>query len=106
MHSGIFVIIVCQETNNYLEGQNPRKNMSLKVHAYALRYLKDSRSLGVSSQAEAPTTPDKISDSGTFDMSWEDHLTEVLTKLPYIYLISFLFLYVSDPYLDYFHRVS
>ncbi|KAI5404651.1 hypothetical protein KIW84_051706 [Lathyrus oleraceus] len=36
----------------------------------------DSRSHGISSQAEAPTTPDKIFDSGTVDMSWEEHLTE------------------------------
>ncbi|XP_004514270.1 chromatin modification-related protein EAF1 B-like isoform X2 [Cicer arietinum] len=64
------------ETGNYLEGQNPRNFLALKVHSYALRYLKDSRSHGISSQAEAPTTPDKISDSGTVDMSWEEHLTE------------------------------
>ncbi|CAK8541399.1 unnamed protein product [Lathyrus sativus] len=64
------------ETNNYLKGQNPRKNVKLKVHSYALRYLIDSRSHGISSQAEAPTTPDKIFDSGTVDMSWEEHLTE------------------------------
>lgn len=86
-----------QETSKCLEGQNPSKNGRLKVHAYALRYLKDSRSHGISSQAEAPATPDKISDSGTVDMSWDDHLTEVWTKLPCIYLISLLIFYVSDP---------
>ncbi|KAK7256022.1 hypothetical protein RIF29_29453 [Crotalaria pallida] len=64
------------ETSKYLEVQNPRRNATLKVHAYALRFLKDSRSRGVSSQAEAPTTPEKTYDSGTVDMSWEDHLTE------------------------------
>ncbi|XP_058756978.1 chromatin modification-related protein EAF1 B-like isoform X3 [Vicia villosa] len=65
-----------QDTNNYLKGQNPRKNVKLKIHSYALRYLIDSRSHGISSHAEAPTTPDKIFDSGTVDMSWEEHLTE------------------------------
>ncbi|CAI8585292.1 unnamed protein product [Vicia faba] len=65
-----------QETNNYLKGQNPRKNVKLKIHSYASRYLIDSRSHGISSHAEAPTTPDKIFDSGTVDMSWEEHLTE------------------------------
>lgn len=79
------MLVVWQETGNYLEGQNPRNFLALKVHSYALRYLKDSRSHGISSQAEAPTTPDKISDSGTVDMSWEEHLTEVWAKLPYIY---------------------
>ncbi|XP_019413028.1 PREDICTED: chromatin modification-related protein EAF1 B-like isoform X2 [Lupinus angustifolius] len=62
--------------SKYLEGQNHRKNTTLKVHAYALRFLKDSRSRGIPYQAETPTTPNKISDSGTVDMSWEDHLTE------------------------------
>ncbi|XP_028214142.1 chromatin modification-related protein EAF1 B-like isoform X3 [Glycine soja] len=64
------------ETSKYLDGQNPRKQVALKVHSYALRFLKDSRSQGISSQAEAPTTPDKISDSGIVGMSWDDHLTE------------------------------
>ncbi|KAE9618018.1 putative nucleoplasmin ATPase transcription factor MYB-HB-like family [Lupinus albus] len=64
------------KTSKYLEGQNPRKNTTLKVHAYALRFLKDNSSRGIPSQVETPTTPDKISDSCTVDMSWEDHLTE------------------------------
>ncbi|XP_019450094.1 PREDICTED: chromatin modification-related protein EAF1 B-like isoform X1 [Lupinus angustifolius] len=64
------------KTSKYLEGQNPRKNTTLKVHAYALRFLKDNRSCGIPSQVETPTTPDKISDSCTVDMSWEDQLTE------------------------------
>ncbi|XP_061353506.1 chromatin modification-related protein EAF1 B-like isoform X2 [Gastrolobium bilobum] len=64
------------ESSKYLEGQNPREKAALKVRMYALRFLKDSRSHGISSQADGPTTPEKISDSGTVDMSWEDHLTE------------------------------
>jgi hypothetical protein len=70
-----------QESSNYLEGQSAKKKLGLKVHSYALRYIMDSRSHGISSQAEAPATPDKISDSGTVDMSWEENLTEVWTKL-------------------------
>ncbi|CAL0328210.1 unnamed protein product [Lupinus luteus] len=62
--------------SKYSEGQNHRKNTTLKVHAYALRFLKDSRSHGIPYQAETPTTPNKISDSSIVDMSWEDHLTE------------------------------
>ncbi|XP_061367832.1 chromatin modification-related protein EAF1 B-like isoform X2 [Gastrolobium bilobum] len=67
---------VMQDTSKFLEGQNPIKHTALKVHAYALRFLKDSRSHGISSQAEAPATPDKNFDSGTVDMSWEEHLNE------------------------------
>ncbi|XP_020218821.1 chromatin modification-related protein EAF1 B isoform X2 [Cajanus cajan] len=64
------------ETIKYLDGQNQTKHVAHKVHTYALRFLKDNRSCGISSQAEAPTTPDKICDSGIADMSWDDRLTE------------------------------
>lgn len=57
--------------------EHPRKNVALKVQAYALRFLKYSNSRETYSQAEAPTTPDRISDSGTLGMPWEEHLTEV-----------------------------
>ncbi|KAM4070610.1 hypothetical protein ACB094_12G178000 [Castanea mollissima] len=55
--------------------QYPRKNSSVSVLAYAVRFLKYNSSLGPL-QAEAPTTPDRISDVGIVEMSWEDHLTE------------------------------
>lgn len=49
-----------------------------------MRFLKYNRSLGRSLQEEAPATPDKISDLGILEMSWEDHLTEVwLSPLPF-----------------------
>ncbi|XP_057457383.1 chromatin modification-related protein EAF1 B-like isoform X2 [Lotus japonicus] len=64
------------DTSNFLEGLNPIKNSALKVHAYAIRLLKASRSQGISSQAEAPTTPEMIFDSGIVDISWKEHLTE------------------------------
>lgn len=60
-----------------LEEQRSGKNVALKVQDYALRYLKYSSSRETYSQAEAPTTPDRISDSGTLGMPWEEHLTEV-----------------------------
>ncbi|KAM3683854.1 hypothetical protein ACJW31_12G180600 [Castanea mollissima] len=55
--------------------QYPRKNPSVSVLGYAVRFLKYNSSLGPL-QAEAPTTPDRISDVGIVEMSWEDHLTE------------------------------
>ncbi|XP_052723989.1 chromatin modification-related protein EAF1 B isoform X4 [Vigna angularis] len=64
------------ETTTLLEGQNPVKRPALKVDAYALRFIKANRSHGISSQAEAPTTPEKIFDSSTVDMSWDEHLNE------------------------------
>ena len=73
-----------------VDGLHPRKNMALKVKAYALRFLKHSRSPGFCSQAEIPTTPDRIYESSTVDMSWEDHLTEVWANLPTKYLFSIL----------------
>ncbi|QCE11560.1 E1A-binding protein [Vigna unguiculata] len=59
-----------------LDEQNTTKQAAHKVHSYAVRFLKDSRSLGISSQAEAPATPDKVLDLGIVNMSWDDHLTE------------------------------
>ncbi|XP_068479733.1 chromatin modification-related protein EAF1 B-like isoform X5 [Phaseolus vulgaris] len=64
------------ETSTFVEGQNSVKHAARKVHAYALRFLKANRSHGISSQAEAPTTPEKIFDSSTVDMSWDEHLNE------------------------------
>ncbi|XP_027336682.1 chromatin modification-related protein EAF1 B-like [Abrus precatorius] len=64
------------ETSKTLDGQSPEKHAALNVHAYALRFLKTNRSHGISSQAEAPTTPEKIFDSSTVDMSWDEHLNE------------------------------
>lgn len=61
--------------------------MSKKVQDYAMRFLKLNKPRETSSLAEAPTTPDRISDSGTLGMPWEEHLTEVWTKFPYIYLV-------------------
>lgn len=82
----------CQETCKDLEGQHPRRNVALKLQAYALRFLKCNGSHGISSQTEALATPDRISDSGNVDMSWQELLTEVWAKLPYKYLVNILIL--------------
>ncbi|MFQ6620046.1 hypothetical protein Gotur_000816 [Gossypium turneri] len=52
------------------------KNSKLAIQAYALRFLKYSSSTVSSPQAEAPATPDRISDSGIIDISWDENLTE------------------------------
>lgn len=66
-----------QERSQELGTQYPRKNPAIAVLGYAVRFLKYNSSVGPSLQAEAPSTPDRISDLGTVEMSWEDHLTEV-----------------------------
>lgn len=66
--------------------------MAVKLQEYASRFLKYNGSHGISSQTEALTTPDRISDSCNGDMSWEELLTEVWAKLPYKYLVSILIL--------------
>ncbi|KAK3021641.1 hypothetical protein RJ639_046365 [Escallonia herrerae] len=63
-------------TNKELELQHPGKAFGRAVQGYALRFLKHNNSHGQDGQAEAPLTPDRISDLGTLDMSWEDQLTE------------------------------
>lgn len=60
-----------------LEVQYPKKDVSLTVQGYAVRFLKSNSSLGLHLKAEAPATPDRVSDLGIQEMSWEDHLTEV-----------------------------
>uniref|UniRef100_A0A2N9I759 Myb-like domain-containing protein n=1 Tax=Fagus sylvatica TaxID=28930 RepID=A0A2N9I759_FAGSY len=63
------------EMSKELGTEDPRKNPAVAVLGYAVRFLKYNSSLGPL-QAEAPTTPDRISDIGIVGMSWEDHLTE------------------------------
>lgn len=62
-----------------LKLHNPGKNTVLDIREYALRFLKYNRTAVPHLQAEAPKTPDRISDSGIMDVSWDDHLTEVCT---------------------------
>lgn len=60
-----------QEASKKLE--HPGKT----VQAYAVRFLKYNNSLVPPVQAEAPLTPERLSDSGIVDMLWEDRFTEV-----------------------------
>ncbi|XVF21383.1 hypothetical protein REPUB_Repub12eG0085800 [Reevesia pubescens] len=61
---------------NKEQQQHTGKNNELAIRAYALRFLKYNSSPVPSLQAEAPATPDRISDSGIMDISWDEHLTE------------------------------
>lgn len=65
-----------KEEKKVLEPQCSRKDRSLALWEYAVRFLKYSSSDVPYSKAEAPMTPDRISDVGITDISWEDHLTE------------------------------
>nr|XP_008372482.2 chromatin modification-related protein EAF1 B-like isoform X1 [Malus domestica]XP_017187926.2 chromatin modification-related protein EAF1 B-like isoform X1 [Malus domestica]XP_028958333.1 chromatin modification-related protein EAF1 B-like isoform X1 [Malus domestica]XP_028958334.1 chromatin modification-related protein EAF1 B-like isoform X1 [Malus domestica] len=64
------------EPSKDLEPQHPQKDLALSVREYAVRFLKYNKSLGPDLQAQAPATPERISDLGITEMSWEDHLTE------------------------------
>ncbi|CAI9770643.1 unnamed protein product [Fraxinus pennsylvanica] len=64
-----------EEKSQELELQSPKEGV-LAVEAYALKFLKYNNSDSLPCHAEAPITPDRISDSGILGMSWEDHLTE------------------------------
>ncbi|KAK6937645.1 hypothetical protein RJ641_031153 [Dillenia turbinata] len=61
-------------TNNGMAQLSPGKNVSLR--AYAMRFLEYNRSIVPAVNAEAPMTPDRVSDSGILEVSWEDQLTE------------------------------
>ncbi|GFZ13465.1 helicase/SANT-associated, DNA binding protein [Actinidia rufa] len=65
-----------QEKSKEPELQCPGKDFSHSVQGYAVRFLKYNTSLVPLGLAEAPATPDRTSDFGTLEMSWEDHFTE------------------------------
>ncbi|XP_062078466.1 chromatin modification-related protein EAF1 B-like [Humulus lupulus] len=67
--------IVMEELKE-LEVQCPGKDVTLALQGYAVRFLKYNSACGLTQKAEAPATPDRISDLGIQDMCWEDHLTE------------------------------
>ncbi|XP_057965746.1 chromatin modification-related protein EAF1 A-like isoform X2 [Malania oleifera] len=73
---GIGSISALLEMNKDLEGQYTGKNLALAVQRYALRFLKDNSSSVPTVRAEAPVTPDRVTDLGTLEMSWEDHFME------------------------------
>ncbi|XP_022848727.1 chromatin modification-related protein EAF1 A-like, partial [Olea europaea var. sylvestris] len=65
-----------QEKREDLELQSPKEG-ALAVKVYAMNFLKYNNSSALPCHAEAPSTPDRISDLGILDMSREAHLTEV-----------------------------
>ncbi|XP_057473271.1 chromatin modification-related protein EAF1 B-like isoform X1 [Actinidia eriantha] len=65
-----------EEKSKEPELQCPGKDFSHAVQGYAVRFLKYNTSLVPLGLAEAPATPDRTSDFGTLEMSWEDHFTE------------------------------
>ncbi|KAJ0112465.1 hypothetical protein Patl1_01589 [Pistacia atlantica] len=67
-----------KEASKDLDQQSPRKNIAVAIQGYAVRFLKHNCSSVPSLQAEAPATPDRISDLGIMEVSWDDHLTEVI----------------------------
>lgn len=67
--------------------QEPSKEMGKNMQRYAVRFLKYNNSLGPQLQAQAPATPERLSDLGITEMSWEDHLTEVWSS----FFVFFLF---------------
>ncbi|KAK8688612.1 hypothetical protein V6N13_087366 [Hibiscus sabdariffa] len=56
--------------------EHPGRPSDCAIRAYALRFLKYSSSPVPALQAEAPATPDRISDVGIKDIPWNEHLTE------------------------------
>lgn len=66
-----------QEPSKDLEPQYSRKDLALSMQGYAVRFLKYNNSRVPLLQAHAPATPERMSDLGITEMSWEDHLTEV-----------------------------
>ncbi|KAK9057433.1 hypothetical protein SSX86_022268 [Deinandra increscens subsp. villosa] len=66
------VQVKCHE----LEFEGPKKDTKLKLHQYGLRFLEYNSSHAQYSSAQAPMTPDRISDLATIGISWEDNLTE------------------------------
>ncbi|GMJ09005.1 hypothetical protein like AT3G24880 [Hibiscus trionum] len=61
---------------NKEQQKHPGKTNDLAIRAYAIRFLKYSSSPVPALQAEAPATPDRISDVGIIDIPWNEHLTE------------------------------
>ncbi|XP_055813029.1 chromatin modification-related protein EAF1 B-like isoform X2 [Solanum dulcamara] len=62
--------------NKQLELPISRKDHALAIREYAMRFLKYNDSNVRQSLAEAPVTPERVSDGGIVDVPWEDHLEE------------------------------
>ncbi|XP_077225080.1 chromatin modification-related protein EAF1 B-like isoform X2 [Tasmannia lanceolata] len=68
--------IIAQETHKHLEEQNSEKALRFPIQGYAVRFLKYNSSSDYRLQAEAPMTPDRLSDAGILEISQEDQFSE------------------------------
>lgn len=71
----VWLFFVWQETSEL----DIRRDSTASIQAYANRFLKHNTSNVVLNKVEMPLTPDRVSDMGVIDLSWEDNLTEVRT---------------------------
>lgn len=70
-----------------LELEGTKKDSMVGLDQYGMRFLEYNNSNAQYNSAQAPVTPDRISDLGITDVSWEDNLTEVCylpSQLTYI----------------------
>ncbi|KAA3474857.1 chromatin modification-related protein EAF1 B-like isoform X1 [Gossypium australe] len=74
--SSLYVQHILEQDIHKEQQEHPGKNNEFAIRAYAVRFLKYNSSPVPTLQAEAPATPDRISDSGITDISWNEHLTE------------------------------
>ncbi|CAI9288354.1 unnamed protein product [Lactuca saligna] len=59
-----------------LELEGAKKDSMAGLDQYGMRFLEYNSSNAQYNSAQAPVTPDRISDLGITDVSWEDNLTE------------------------------
>ncbi|PWA63092.1 HAS subgroup [Artemisia annua] len=59
-----------------LELEAPKKDSMCGLRQYGMRFMEYNSSNAQYSSTQAPMTPDRISDLGSIDISWEDNLTE------------------------------
>ncbi|KAL1565730.1 chromatin modification-related protein EAF1 B-like isoform X2 [Salvia divinorum] len=64
------------EAKAVLPEQESKRDVTLPVKAYAVRFLKHHNFNVIDNQAEVSVTPDRVSDMEILDPSWEDNLTE------------------------------
>lgn len=88
----IMIIFIWQAKSVLTKPESQRGNSVLV--AYAVRFLKHNNFNAVDNQAAVPMSPDRVSDLGILDLSWEDNLTEVWNRNQYFDVL-FYFLLLS-----------
>lgn len=85
--------MICQEPSKELELRHPKIRISTSLKAYAGRFLKCNGSL-CPQHAEAPKTPDRVSDSWHLEMPPEEKLKEVwaviVDDLAFLFVTTFV----------------